>query len=118
MTIHEKPDFVYTGQKDFFDVKFYNSEKKAKLDSYGNYIAFILLDNSRIDVLMRNPLSIVEYAKRKIVAKGKRGARNAYGNCKIFFIDEETGKDFTAATIDMQRTRYYEPIERFNHEKD
>lgn len=118
MVIHEKPDFVYTGQKDFHEITYYNVSKTAKMDDHGNFIAVILLDNCRIDIKMKTLSVIIDYAKKKIVAKGKRGARNAYGKCKILLVDEKSSVEFTAAVINLQRTRYYEPINRFEHLDD
>lgn len=117
MTIQEKPQFVYTGQKDNYKVKWLDlkwTDYRPK-EKYGAIFFIIKVNNERIYCYLKNPFEIIEVAKKKIYARG-RGA-NAYGKATIWFEDLNTNKEILCAIIEKNVHRFYEPITRFNHKE-
>lgn len=115
--ILEKPKFVYTGTKDQYSIKWVNTNKKAKLNSDGDFIAIIAIDNyGRIESIFKTPFDAVEYAKKRISVKSLPGQRTyATGKARVLFLEEETGIEYEAAIIQKDVKRYYEPVSRFIH---
>lgn len=119
----EKPKFVYTGQKEEFTIKWFNTNipnTKAKLDKNGNFILTIVIDNGgRTTNHFKTPMDAIEYAKKKIIVKSLNGQRKyAEGKARILWIDENTNKEYGAAVVIKNVKRYYEPVSRFNHNKE
>lgn len=115
MIIKEKPQFVYTGQKDTYKSRWLNlkwSEYKPE-ERYGGIFFIIQTGNERIHCYYKNPLDVIEAAKTKIYAKG-RGA-DVSGKATIWFHDLNADKEVMCAVVEKNIHRYYEPIERFNH---
>lgn len=119
----ETPKFVYTGQKEDFTVKWFNTSipnAKAKLDRNGKFILIIVIDNyGRIEGHFNSPLDAIEFAKKRIEVKSLPKQRKyAQGKARILWIDENTGAEYDAAVVIKDVKRYYEPVSRFNHSKE
>ena len=118
MVIKEKPEFVYTGQKDTYKVKWYNTNIPNTIpeEKNGAILFIIVLDDVRINYYNSNPLKVEEYVKKRIEAKG-RGA-DAFGRARVFWRDIKTGKEHLCLIVDKNVHRYYEPVERFKHGRE
>lgn len=117
MVVKEKPQFVYTGQKDSYKVRWFDlkwTDYKPE-ERYGAIFFIIKVNNERIHCYYNNPLEVIETAKKKIYARG-RGA-DAYGKATVWFKDLNSGKEVLCATVEKNVHRYYEPVERFYHGK-
>jgi hypothetical protein len=108
-----KTEFVCTGSKNEYTVKFYNTNSNilAETNQSGSIHYIIMLDNCRIDTYFSNPSQMITYAKKAIYAKGR--GKFSEGKARVLVVDERTKKEVLAAIVEKLTTRYFEPVNRF-----
>lgn len=101
----ENNKFVCVGKDESYRVKWGRINGKPKMEF--NQICFtILTPIERIDCHFASPIQAVEFAKRKIYAKG-RGA-NASGSVKVIWYDtEDNNSEQLLATIEKNIHRRF-----------
>jgi predicted nucleotide-binding protein (sugar kinase/HSP70/actin superfamily) len=104
----EKPRFICTGKEENYNVHTYAVDKNSS-KKWNEYTIYnIVLSDGRVTTYFDDVSEAVEYAKKRLVVKGRGKVTKALA--QILIQDSKTGAEHLVALVEKEIVRHYRMI--------
>lgn len=106
----EKPRFICTGKEENCNVKTYDVDDSSSKKWNGHTIYNIVMADSRVTTYFNDVTEAIDYAKSKMVVKGRGKINKTIA--QILIQDSKTGTEHLVALVEKEIIRHYRMINK------